>query len=252
MQSGKCYIGTSGWNYKHWGSGRFYPPKLPQRLWLEYYAQRFGTVEINSSFYRVPTPETIGKWSEMAPEGFRFAVKVWRGITHYRKLKNSRDLLERFFESANLLQARQRGPLLVQLPPNFGIDPGRLDTFLDDLKATTGPSRWKVAVEFRSPDWLLAETYRLLDRHGAAVALVDGRCPASEPNDVSFIYVRRHGANAPEGRYQPAHIRADARRVRQWLQENRTVWVYYNNDWGGHAVDNAAQLLDVVERPAGS
>ena len=247
MARGKCYIGTSGWSYAHWAKGRFYPKGLKQGEWLSFFARHFGTVEINSTFYRMPKPEMVSRWQQVTGSRFRFAVKLWRRITHQKRLAGCGRELGDFFEVARLLGPK-RGPLLVQLPPSMRKDVARLETFLAELKKVLGRSRWKVAIEFRNTDWLCEQVYELLDGHGAALCLADmERCPITEPNDVSFVYVRRHG---PGGRYRgcyaPAHIAADADHVRGWLQAGKDVFVYYNNDIGGHAVDNARQLIEAV------
>ncbi len=254
MRPGHCHVGTSGWNYKHWANGRFYPPRLSQRKWLAFYATHYDTVEVNNSFYRIPSEASARSWCETVPPGFVFAMKIWRGITHYRKLTACEDLLERFFAFAGAMPPGCRGPLLLQLPPNMARNDTRLDSFLDALDAVGGSPRWKVAVEFRNPSWLTPETYRMLDRHDAAVSLADmDRCLITEPNHASFVYIRRHGAGGRyHGRYAPEHIAADAARIQQWLDGGRTVYVYYNNDIGGHAVDNATQLKELlgIETPS--
>lgn len=249
MSRGSIHIGTSGWNYTHW-RGRFYPKEMPQRLWLEYYARHFRTVEVNGSFYRIPKTESVEHWVEQAPSRFRFALKLWRGITHFKKLKNCREALKSFFEAAEALPVRQRGPVLVQLPKNQGADPEKLDAFLDDLKQVAAPSRWKVAVEFRHPGWLTDETHAVLNRQRAALCLHDmkGQAPAAEPNDASFVYLRRHGASGTyAGRYSAAQIRADAQRVRRWSKAGRTVFISYNNDAEGAAVENALELRRLLK-----
>lgn len=247
MPRGKCYIGTSGWSYAHWAKGRFYPKGLKQGEWLSFLAGHFSTVEVNSTFYRMPKPEMVSRWRQVTGSRFRFAVKLWRRITHQKRLLECGQELGNFFEVARLLGPK-RGPLLVQLPPSMRKNMPRLGTFLTQLKKVLGRSRWKVAIEFRNTDWLCGEVYELLDLCGAALCLADmERCPITEPNDVSFVYVRRHG---PGGRYRgcyaPAHIAADADRVRRWLQVGKDVFVYYNNDIGGYAVDNARQLTEAV------
>lgn len=253
MPTPTCHVGTSGWNYKHWSGGRFYPPRLAARNWLAFYATHFDTVEVNNSFYRIPSAESVASWAATVPAHFTFAMKIWRGITHYRKLVNCEEFLDRFFAAANALNPPRRGPLLLQLPPSLGIDVGRLDAFLDAFHAATGTQRWLLAVEFRHPSWLKPEVYALLDRHKVALALADmERCPITEPNGADFVYVRRHG---PTGRYAgcyaPEHIAADAQRIDRWLRTGRSVFVYYNNDIGGHAVDNARQLMEAlgIEHP---
>jgi uncharacterized protein YecE (DUF72 family) len=248
MKSANLYVGTSGWSYSHWAKGRFYPQGLPQGKWLSFYAQHFATVELNASFYRLPRAEMFAKWLDETPSRFRMAVKLWRRVTHQKKLLDSRADLETFFGVVDF-DASRRGPLLVQLPPSMGCDLDRLDTFLEDLHDASGRARWKVAVEFRNTEWLTDETYALLNRHRVALCLADmERCPITEPNDAGFVYVRRHGPHGGyRGSYSTTEIHQDATRVRGWLDEGKTVFVYYNNDVGGHAVDNAQALADAVE-----
>lgn len=247
MSAGRCYIGTSGWSYSHWAKGRFYPKGLRPGDWLRFYADHFDTVEINASFYRLPRPEFVTRWRTLTGSRFRFAVKLWRRVTHEKRLVDCGPALDAFFAAVAGLGPK-RGPLLVQLPPSLRKDLDRLAAFLAVLKKATGRRRWKLAVEFRSPDWLCPQVYRLLDQHGAAVCLADlRRCPITEPNEAPFVYVRRHG---PGGRYRgcysAAHVAEDAERIRAWLADGRDVFVYYNNDVEGHAVDNARQLREAV------
>jgi len=238
------HIGTSGWNYKHWANGRFYPRGLKPGQWLQFLAEHFDTVEVNYSFYRIPSPNAVSTWQATAPPEFRFALKLWRGITQFRKLKDTAEFVAQFLSSANRIPPPQRGPLLVQLPPQMGINLQRLDAFLDELEERTHDSPWCMAVEFRNRTWLVEAVYRLLDEHGAALVLADsGRCPIFEPNHAGFVYIRRHGSwNHPEGRYLSEQIAEDARRIRGWLAEGKEVFVYFNNDLNGHAVDNAREL----------
>lgn len=247
MPAGTHHIATSGWSYTHWAKGRFYPKGLKPGEWLAFFAQHFSTVEVNASFYRLPNPEMIARWSRVTGSRFRFSVKLWRRITHEKRLANCKQELRDFLEVVGPLGSK-RGPLLVQLPPSLKKDVGRLDAFLDDLKSAAGRARWKIAVEFRNPDWLCKEVSDLLDRHRAALCLADlPRCRITEPNDASFVYVRRHGPGGGyRGRYSPRHIAADADHIRDWLRAGKSVFVYYNNDIDGHAVDNAQQLIEAV------
>jgi uncharacterized protein YecE (DUF72 family) len=243
--TGPCYIGCSGWNYKHWAAGRFYPKGLAQRKWLEYYGANFNTVEINNSFYRIPLPDTMTKWADTVPPAFRFAVKIWRGISHYRKLSDIGEFLRHFLDFADRLAPPRRGPLLLQLPPNMGKNLARLEAFLVEFQSATRASPWLLTVEFRNTEWLTDDVYRLLDAHKAAIALVDGRCPATEPNDVDFVYVRRH--YGPDGgNYARKDIAEDAKRVKSWRRAGKAVYVYYNNDLEGYAIVNARELMKLV------
>ncbi len=243
MKGARAYIGTSGWNYRDWRT-RFYPEGLRQADWLRHYAEHFQSVEVNNSFYRVPDRALVALWGRQAPGAFRFAVKMWRGVTHFKKLKNCREHLETFFHAVEVLPGSRRGPVLVQLPSNQGKDVLKLDAFLEEFKAVTHPARWKVAVEFRNADWLCPETYHVLDRRRAALCLHDMPPAAvTEPNNASFVYIRRHG---PAGDYRHSYsdraLREDARRIGRWLDEGRMVFAYFNNDAEACAVRNARKL----------
>lgn len=241
------YVGTSGWNYKDW-RGHFYPSGLRQADWLSHYADQFESVELNNSFYRIPARDTVRNWQQQVSARFRFAVKMWRGVSHYKKLKDCGEHLERFFAPFFTLPTRQRGPILVQLPKNQGKDVSKLDTFLTEFKAVIHPDRWKLAVEFRNESWLCPEVYRLLDRHRAAICLHDmPPTQTLEANDARIVYVRRHG---PEGDYRGSYpdrtIDADAENIARWQSDGRTVFVYFNNDMEGCAVGDARRLRDTV------
>ncbi len=247
MAAGTCHIGTSGWSYPHWAKGLFYPRGLASGEWLRFYAGEFGTVEVNATYYRLPARKTVERWREVTGPGFRFAVKLWGTVTHRKRLRAAGTEIRSFLAAVQDL-GEKRGPLLVQLPPSFRKDAERLDRFLGELARASARSPWRVAVEFRHPDWLDEEVYGILDRHGAAVCLADlPICPITEPNDAPFVYVRRHG---PRGRYRgsypPGRIAADAARIRGWLAAGREVWVYYNNDTEGHAVADARELWAAV------
>jgi uncharacterized protein YecE (DUF72 family) len=247
MAGGKCYVGTSGWSYAHWGKGCFYPPGLKPGEWLAFFAKRFGTVEINSSFYRLPKPDFVARWRSVTPTRFRFAVKLWRRVTHDKRLTDCEAELAGFLEVMGGLGPK-RGPLLVQLPPSLRKDLGRLDAFLCSLREVAGRTRWRVVVEFRNRDWLDDEVRGVLDRYQAALCQADlPRCPITAPNDAPFVYLRRHGPGGGyRGCYTSEHIGADAERICRWLADGKDVYVYYNNDVEGHAVNNARQLLETV------
>lgn len=240
----RVYVGTSGWNYKHWRN-LIYPPRLAQNKWLGYTAERFDTVEVNTSFYRIPAEGTVERWQQETPPHFLFALKLWRGITHYKKLKDTGEYLANFLAVVEVLQPSRRAPLLIQLPPNQGADPGKLRAFLQEFRSRmTTP--WLLAVEFRNASWLVPEVYTLLNQENVAVCLHDmvDRADTDVPNDVPFVYVRRHGTNRGRytGSYSPEQIAADARQIQTWIDQGRSAYVYYNNDIGGHAFWNAEAL----------
>jgi uncharacterized protein YecE (DUF72 family) len=245
----RAYTGCSGWNYKHWRN-LIYPPKFAQKRWLGFMAERFDTVEVNTSFYRIPKRETVLAWQEATPERFKFALKLWRGITHYRKLTNSAGFTRRFLEVADALDPVRRAPLLIQLPPNQDKDLDKLRAYLDELGGLFG-TPWKVAVEFRNNAWLTADVYRMLDDHRVALCIHDmvGKAATDHPNDVNFVYIRRHGTahGGYAGSYSPEQLEHDANRIRSWVNEGRSVYIYFNNDIGGHAFWNAETLRSMID-----
>jgi uncharacterized protein YecE (DUF72 family) len=240
----RAYVGTSGWNYKHWRN-LIYPEGMGQKRWLDFIVEHFDTVEINTSFYRIPKKETIAGWQETTPKRFLFALKLWRGITHYRKLKNCETFTANFLKVAETLPQNRRAPLLIQLPPNQGKDLDKLVDYVRILRDLSD-KRWRIAVEFRNDGWLEEDTYKALDKENIALCIHDmiGKANTDHPNCTSFVYIRRHGT--AEGRYagsySPKQLRADAEHVRKLTAEGRSVFIYYNNDIGGHAFRNAQDL----------
>jgi uncharacterized protein YecE (DUF72 family) len=239
--AGELRVGTSGYQYRHW-RGDFYPTRVPQRAWFRYYAERFDTVEINSTFYGLPDPETVDRWREEAPPGFRFAVKFSRYGTHVKRLTDAARTLERFLAVAERLKARL-GPILVQLPPKWGADPERLTAF---LRAT--PRRHRVAVEMRDPSWLCEAVYDVLREHDAALVLHDLIPDHPVVLTTRWTYLRFHGRDHGGG-YSPQALSGQARHIRRWLGDGRDVWAYFNNDVGGYAPRDARNLRRFVERP---
>ena len=230
-------VGTSGWYYDHW-LGRFYPDDLPKNKWFEHYARHFDTVEINNTFYHLPKPQTLSRWHKLAPKGFVYAVKANRYITHIKKLKDTSDALERFFDAVTLLKGRL-GPILYQLPPSLHIDLDLLTSFIKLL-----PKKRPAVFEFRHKSWYVEETFDLLGASDAALCIHD--MPGNEsPRRVTAdtIYVRFHGT---QGRYSGNYTDKMLAEWANWLKEQsksaRTVYAYFNNDAHAHAVNNATQL----------
>lgn len=183
-------IGTSGYSHAEW-KGSFYPEKFSQKKMLGYYAQRFPTVEINYTFRQIPSQKTLAGWAEQVPESFRFVLKAWRAITHFKRLQNVEQEIDDFLGGAALLQQRQ-GPILFQLPPNFKKDVSRLDAFLRQIAGRT-----KAAFEFRHASWLDEETFDCLRAHSAALCVADGDdLPATElvrTADWGYVRLRDDG-----------------------------------------------------------
>ena len=233
-------VGCSGWQYKHW-KGDFYPARLPQARWLDYYAARFNTVEINNSFYRLPSVQAFTSWRTRAPEGFCYAVKASRFLTHMKKLKDPEGPLDLFFERATHL-APALGPVLYQLPPNWPRNITRLRAFLERLPR--GPRH---TIEFRDPSWYDVEVFAALEAHGVALCLHDmGGSESPRCRTAPFIYVRFHGPS----RYAGAYADADLQQWARWLgAEQRAgadVYAYFNNDIGGHAPRDAVRLRGML------
>lgn len=240
--AGRERVGCSGWQYRDW-RGRFYPDDLPQSRWLEHYARTFDTVEINNSFYRLPTREAVVGWRSRAPRDFLFAVKASRYLTHLRKLKDPADPLELFFDRARLLR-RHLGPVLYQLPPRWRANPERLRLFLTEI-----PRDVRQVIEFREPDWYSSDSFDALERSGVALCLHD--MPGSAPPRIAvgpFVYVRFHGTTAKySGRYSDKQLAEWAAWLVGQLDTGRDVYAYFNNDRNGHAVQNALTLRRMIE-----
>ncbi|HHT9153154.1 MAG TPA: DUF72 domain-containing protein [Candidatus Hypogeohydataceae bacterium YC40] len=240
-----AFTGTSGFMYPHWGRGVFYPEHLPQRKWLEHYAEYFDTVELNVTFYRLPTAEAFKSWYKRSPRGFAFALKGSRFITHIKRLKDCQSPLKLYFERARLLKEKL-SVVLWQLPPRYKKDAQRLRDFIKALKPYTG---YRHAFEFRDPSWLEEQIYELLKEADMAICEADWPCmPQDLPLTASFAYLRRHGPGGLySGCYSKAFLKQDARRIKDWLDKGRSVYIYFNNDADGWAVRNAIELKEMLK-----
>jgi uncharacterized protein YecE (DUF72 family) len=236
MAEPEVRIGTSGWNYRHW-RGVFYPPGLPTARWLEFYAREFPTVELNYSFYRLPTPANFATWREQVPDGFDFAVKGNRFITHLRRLADPAEPLARFFASAAALGSCT-GPILWQLPPRFRCDLPRLGAFLAAL-----PRDYRHAFEFRDDSWFTQAVYDLLAANDAALCWAD-RGGETSPlvRTTTWAYVRLHGGLGDGWAYLDVPLRRWADRIADERARGLTVYAYFNNDPHGHAINDARRL----------
>jgi uncharacterized protein YecE (DUF72 family) len=242
----RAYIGTSGWNYKHWWNGQFYPRELRPSEWLKFFAEHFGTVEINNSFYRLPSETVFQNWRNQVPPDFVFAVKASRFITHIKRLKDSQEPLDLFFSRAKHLRS-QLGPVLFQLPPQFKLDLKRLEIFLTVLNAD--PARYKVrcVIEVRDTTWLVPPVFEMLRAHRISLCFSDWReTHVTEPVTTDFVYVRRHYGPAAGGNYPKDSLNRDIEQIRRWLLAGLDVYVYFNNDAGGHAIRNAEYVRQAL------
>ena len=240
---GKVHIGTSGWHYKHW-LGPFYPDKLPSSKMLRFYVERFDTVEINNSFYRLPAATAIQAWCRETPPGFCFAVKASRYITHNRKLNDPKETVEKFMHVVGKLE-RRLGPILFQLPPGWKLNLERLEAFLAGL-----PKRHRYVFEFRNPTWNVSDVFALLHRHNAAYCIYElagFQSPIQITADFTYIRLHGPGANKYQGDYSEAALRTWAQRIRAWRKELKHIFVYFDNDQAGFAPKNALALKKMVE-----
>ena len=239
--AGRAYVGCSGWNYRDW-RGLVYPDRLPQRRWFEHYATLFDTVEINTTFYRLPPPSTVERWAEQAPDGFTYAVKLGQFGSHRMKLRDAGTWLPNHLDRLDRL-GPHAGPTLVQLPPRWRRDVERLDEF---LTVAGQERRW--AVELRDRSWLHDDVYRCLERHRAALCIHDLLADHPWVRTTDWTYARFHG---PDALRRPYHDRYTGRRL--WrvanrmadvLQDGGDVYAYFNNDWDANAVADATWLRD--------
>ncbi len=235
-------IGTSGYHYKHW-VGTFYPPKTPASKMLDYYVRHFDTLELNNSFYRLPTIEAFESWRDATPKNFVFAVKASRFITHNKKLKDPENALDNILPRAEHL-SKKLGPVLFQLPPKWKVNVERLEGLLEIL-----PREHRYAFEFRELSWMTPAVNRLLERYNAAFCIYE-LAGYRSPIDLTadFAYVRLHGPDAEkyQGSYGKAQLRAWTRRIEQWSGKLKAVYIYFDNDQAGYAAQNALELKKMV------
>ncbi len=231
-------IGCSGWNYKHWRE-RVYPPGLPPRRWLAHYATLFDTVEVNATFYRLPTQKAVEGWVAQSPPGFLLTVKASRYLTHIKRLADLGRGIELFYERlAPLARSPKMGPVLWQLPPSFRRDDGRLRAALERLP----PGRH--CFEFREASWFHPDVYELLRQHCAALVIGDSpnRPFQTQALTADWTFLRFHyGSRGRRGNYSARELEEWAGRIERW-RETVDVYAYFNNDWEGFAVRNGLWL----------
>jgi uncharacterized protein YecE (DUF72 family) len=238
----EIWIGTSGYVYRHWRSGVFYPAGLPARDELAWYAGRFRTVELNNPFYRPPSRETWSRWAAAVPDDFLFAVKVTRVVSHYRRLRGTAEPLARLLEDAGALGPKL-GPLLVQLPPQFPLDQRTLEAFLAQL-----PSSRRWVLEVRHPSWQVPAVYKALAARDVALCVpVGGAIQPDLVTTAGFTYLRMHRGAGAGGGFGDEELTLWARRVRAVAGSGKEVYVYFNNDRDGHAPRDAARLRQLLK-----
>ena len=241
-RQGALRIGASGFMHDHW-DGVFYPAGMAPAQRLAFYAKTFDTIELDTTFFRTPSPAELDAWREETPKSFTFAVRGNKVITHNRMLSGCAAEVSRFRLACVRLGSKM-GPVLWQIPPGMRLDLPRLDRF---LRVVTRTSRTRHAFEFRDHSWHAEDVYGVLRRYNAALALTDvRRAVIDDVVTTDFVYMRRHGAGGSDRRpYTYNAQRRDAEAIREWLGEGRDVFVYFINDADGHAIRNARRLREL-------
>jgi uncharacterized protein YecE (DUF72 family) len=242
MSKNKIYIGTSGWHYSHW-KGAFYPDDLSSGDYLSFYQERFTTVEINNTFYKMPEKKTLLEWKDTVKKDFIFSVKASRFITHMKKLKDPEEPVSNFFSKVSVFKDNL-GPILFQLPPKWKINTERLKNFLESL-----PDDYRYVFEFRDSSWFDKEIYRLLNHYRAAFCIYDLNQDLS-PKEITsdFIYIRLHGPDgAYKGQYSTQTLSGWAGAFAAWKNKVETIYCYFDNDQAGYAAQDALRLKKMVK-----
>jgi len=247
--SNEVLIGTSGYNYPHWWNGVFYPSDLPQRKWLEFYAQHFNTVELNVTFYRLPKKEVFEGWYKRTPRGFSFAVKASRFITHIKRLKECRGPLTLLLDNASPLKEKM-GVLLWQLPPRFPFDKERLEEFCVLLSTLPRSKSLRHVFELRDESWFCQECFKMLEEFHFGLCIAHGSgLPFIDRITADFVYLRLHGGEVLYGsNYSDKELKEWAEKIEEWRRKGKAVFVYFNNDAYGFAVRNGLHLIKLVNQ----
>jgi uncharacterized protein YecE (DUF72 family) len=237
----KLHVGCSGWQYRDWRDGAFYPPKCPQRRWLAYYAEQFDTVEVNSTFYRLAKPDAVARWVQETPEDFVFTVKASRYLTHTKRLRDIGQGIERYYKAIEpLANSPKLGPVLWQLPANFKRD----EDVLAEALAQFPPGRH--CFEFRDESWFTGDVLEILRQFSCALVYGDHPQRPWQPLELTadWTFIRFHyGARGRRGNYSETELQEWASRLRDL---NTEVYAYFNNDWEAFAPRNALRLRELL------
>ncbi len=245
MTVGRIRVGTSGWSYDHW-AGVFYPDRLRAASRLGFYGSHFDTVEIDATFYRLPSAHAVASWRDAVPDGFAFAVKGSRLITHFLRLGDVDEALATFLRRVSLLGEKLE-VVLWQLPPNLPADTVLLERFLDRLPT----DRVRHAVEFRHESWLTVKTFATLREFGAAHVHVSSDVMSENLTPTAdFVYARFHGTARGHGAYNVPVLEPWASFLSQQAKGGHDCYAYFNNDAGGHAPADAARLAEMLDTRA--
>ncbi|OQX92954.1 MAG: hypothetical protein B6D58_00230 [candidate division Zixibacteria bacterium 4484_95] len=238
---GNIHIGTSGFSYEHWKE-RFYPDDVKSKEWLEYYCRFFDTVELNSTFYHLPSEKVVQSWHKRTPKDFTYAVKASRYITHRLKLVDIKEPLKIFYRRASLFKSKL-GPILFQLPPSLKLNLERLESFCKFLK-----KGHRHVIEFRHESWHDDDVIILLRKHNICACFVSmPGLESIEEVTSDFVYVRFHGAaQLYASKYTDKQLTVWAMLFREYLNQNLDVYAYFNNDYNAYAIENALKLKEML------
>lgn len=240
----RIHIGTSGWSYKHW-KGIFYPNEMKPTDYISFYANHFSVSELNGSFYKLPTQETVLKWITMVPDDFLFCPKMSRYLSHMKKLHDPEEPLQRFFNIFEPVK-QHLGPVLIQLPDNVKFNDVVVRPFYELLQSNY--SEYRCAMEVRDESWFSDESLKLMKRHKVTLVFAQSeKFPYYEEITAKDIFIRFHG---PESLYSSSYsdetLQEYALKFGEWIKQGHEVWAFFNNDVGGHALRNGAKLKELV------
>jgi uncharacterized protein YecE (DUF72 family) len=239
----RIHVGTSGWSYKHWRE-LYYPRRLPASRWLRFYAQDFAVTEINASFYRLPSEETVLNWMNEVPRGFVFCPKMSRYLSHMKKLHDPEEPLERFFSVFEPMK-KMLGPVLIQLPPFFKFNYDLVNDFYVLLKKTY--RAYAFVMEVRHESWMKEDSFTLMAKYdiGFVISQSGSGFPYSEMVTSRHIYIRFHGPGALYASSYPDEMLDEfAQKFQTWARQGHEVWAFFNNDIHGYAVQDAKRLIE--------
>lgn len=237
----KYHIGTSGWHYDHWEEP-FYPEGTSRKDQLPYYTNIFNTVEINNSFYQLPSEGTFENWYRSTPDHFIFSVKANRYITHMKNLMDVEEPLENFISGCKILKEKL-GALLFQLPPQWNINLERFRKFADLL-----PDGYQIALEFRNESWFSEQIFEILREKNISFCIYElGEKESPILTTADFVYIRLHGPAGPyQGDYSEDSLKNWAEKIENWVSQDKEVYLYFDNDQKGYAPKNAQEIEQMI------
>jgi len=239
----KIYVGTSGYNYAHWVN-KFYPKNIPQKMWLEFYARTFSSVELNVTFYRLPKDAVFQNWYKHTPRNFRFVIKGSRFITHIKRLRGCKSPLKLFMQRAAVLKDKLIC-ILWQTPPNLSYDASRIKSFIKYLKEWP---QYSYSFEFRHKSWFNDELYDIFRKNNINLCIADSlKYPSKNILTSTFIYLRFHGKQTLYGsKYSFDELKEWSNKTKLWMRNKTELFAFFNNDYNGFAVENALQFNKLI------